>query len=136
MTVAGAEAIRRIVEESPHVKVLVLSASREEPDVLEAVEVGAAGYLLKSATRRSWLPPCRGCGRAPVFTPLLAGLVLAERESTDRPRGRRPDKEPGAAAVHLAQVAEAHQVVRHAAGRCSGCDADLAGAPVIGVQVR
>ena len=33
------EAIRRIVGESPHIKVLVLSASAEEPDVLEAVKV-------------------------------------------------------------------------------------------------
>jgi DNA-binding NarL/FixJ family response regulator len=49
-TVRGVDAIRRIVEESPHVKVLVLSASGEEVDVLEAVKVGASGYLLKSAT--------------------------------------------------------------------------------------
>jgi len=47
-TVPGVEAIRRIVEESPHVLVLVLSASGEEADVLEAVKVGASGYLLKS----------------------------------------------------------------------------------------
>src|ERR687896_1396100 len=48
--VSGVEATRRIVEESPHVKVLVLSASAEEKDVLEAVKAGAAGYLLKSST--------------------------------------------------------------------------------------
>ncbi len=48
--VDGVEATRRIVEESPHVQVLVVSASGEEADVLEAVKAGAAGYLLKSAT--------------------------------------------------------------------------------------
>jgi CheY-like chemotaxis protein len=48
--VPGVEAIRPIVEESPHVKVLVRSASAEEADVLEAVKVGASGHLLKSAT--------------------------------------------------------------------------------------
>ena len=63
-TVTGAEATRLIVEESPHVKVLVLSASAEEADVLEAVKVGAAGYLLKSSTRPSRWTPWSGCGPA------------------------------------------------------------------------
>src|SRR5262249_52743574 len=49
-TVSGVEATRRIVTESPHVRVLVLSASPEETDVLEAVKAGACGYLLKSST--------------------------------------------------------------------------------------
>ena len=49
-TVSGVDAIRQIVEEAPHVRVLVLSASGEESDVLEAVKVGATGYLLKSTT--------------------------------------------------------------------------------------
>ncbi len=78
-TVSGVEATRRIVEESPHIRVLVLSASAEESDVLEAVKAGAAGYLLKST-------PADEIGTAvtrvrngePVFTPSLAGLVLEE----------------------------------------------------------
>jgi DNA-binding NarL/FixJ family response regulator len=36
-TVTGVDAIRQIVEESPHVRVIVLSVSAEEADVLEAV---------------------------------------------------------------------------------------------------
>jgi DNA-binding NarL/FixJ family response regulator len=72
--VGGVEAIRRIVEESPHVKVLVLSASGEEPDVLEAVKVGAAGYLLKSATRAELVDAVqRVRAGEPVFTPRWPG---------------------------------------------------------------
>src|SRR5467141_2454030 len=36
--VDGVEATRRIVESAPHVRVLILSASAEEADVLEAVK--------------------------------------------------------------------------------------------------
>ena len=77
--VSGVEATRRIVEESPHVKVLVLSASAEEQDVLEAVKAGASGYLLKSSTSEELVSAVvRVRDGEPVFTPSLAGLVLDE----------------------------------------------------------
>jgi DNA-binding NarL/FixJ family response regulator len=79
-SVSGADATRRIVEESPHVKVLVLSATGEEPEVLEAVKAGASGYLLKSETSAEDIAEAVRRVRAgePVFTPSLAGLVLDE----------------------------------------------------------
>jgi DNA-binding NarL/FixJ family response regulator len=78
-TVPGAEATRRIVEEAPHVRVLVLSASGEEADVLEAVKAGARGYLLKSASAEEVADAVRRVHAGePVFTPSLAGLVLDE----------------------------------------------------------
>ncbi|MDQ3956702.1 MAG: response regulator transcription factor [Actinomycetota bacterium] len=78
-TVPGTEATRRIMEESPHVKVLVLSASAEEADVLEAVKAGASGYLLKSSTSDEVVDAIRRVRAGePVFTPSLAGLVLDE----------------------------------------------------------
>jgi DNA-binding NarL/FixJ family response regulator len=89
-TVKGAEATRRIVEESPHVRVLVLSASGEEADVLEAVKAGARGYLLKSATSEEIVDAVRRVhGGEPVFTPSLAGLVLDEFQ---RLASRDPDE--------------------------------------------
>src|SRR5688572_16784887 len=36
-------------------KILVLSASAEQEDVLEAVKAGASGYLVKSASREEFL---------------------------------------------------------------------------------
>jgi DNA-binding NarL/FixJ family response regulator len=89
-TVKGAEATRLIVEESPHVRVLVLSASGEEADVLEAVKAGARGYLLKSATSEEIVDAVRRVhGGEPVFTPSLAGLVLDEFQ---RLASRDPDE--------------------------------------------
>src|SRR5690242_21770502 len=46
---AGLRAIR------PAAHVLVLSASGEQQDVLDAVKAGAVGYLLKSAAREEFL---------------------------------------------------------------------------------
>ena len=64
-------------------KVLVLSASGEQQDVLEAVKAGASGYLLKSATAAELVDAVRrtAAGDA-VFTPGLAGLVLGEYRRT------------------------------------------------------
>ena len=57
----------------------VLSASAEEADVLEAVKVGASGYLLKSATAAELADAVtRVRAGEPVFSPSLAALVLGE----------------------------------------------------------
>lgn len=77
--VSGVDATRAIIEESPHTKILVLSASAEESDVLEAVKAGASGYLLKSSSSADIVDAVlRVRTGEPVFTPSLAGLVLAE----------------------------------------------------------
>ena len=38
-----------MLEQDPSARVLILSASGEQDDVLEAVKAGATGYLVKSA---------------------------------------------------------------------------------------
>ena len=58
---------------------LILSASGEQADVLEAVKAGATGYLVKSASREELLDAVRRVAAGDtVFTPGLAGLVLGE----------------------------------------------------------
>jgi len=46
---SGVDAIEGILAKLPDTRVLVLSASGEQPDVLAAVKAGATGYLVKSA---------------------------------------------------------------------------------------
>ncbi len=77
---SGVEVARAV---SASTKVLVLSASGEQQDVLEAVKAGASGYLLKSATAAELVDAVRrtAAGDA-VFTPGLAGLVLGEYRRT------------------------------------------------------
>ncbi|MFC4907780.1 response regulator [Actinomadura gamaensis] len=77
--ISGVEVTRGLVAADPPVRVLVLSASGEQQDVLEAVKAGATGYLLKSAAREEFLAAVRTAGNGDaVFTPGLAGLVLGE----------------------------------------------------------
>lgn len=94
-TVGGVEATRQIVEASPHIKVLVLSASAEEADVLEAVKAGAVGYLLKSALRQEVVDAVvRARDGHPVFTQSLAGLVLGEFRRMASSTARGDPSEP------------------------------------------
>ncbi|WP_033424245.1 response regulator [Actinomadura flavalba] len=77
--ISGVEVTRRLVAAEPPVRVLVLSASGEQQDVLDAVKAGATGYLLKSAGREEFLTAvARTATGDAVFTPGLAGLVLGE----------------------------------------------------------
>ena len=67
------------VEVTRGLRVLVLSASGEQQDVLDAVKAGAVGYLLKSAARPEFLDAVRRTADGDaVFTPGLAALVLGE----------------------------------------------------------
>jgi DNA-binding NarL/FixJ family response regulator len=75
----GVEVTRSVLEQDPSARVLILSASGEQHDVLEAVKAGATGYLVKSAHSRELVDAVRGVAAGgTVFTPGLAGLVLGE----------------------------------------------------------
>lgn len=79
LDMSGAEVTRQLLTASPEVRVLMLSASGERQDVLDAVTAGASGYVLKSAQLAELVAAVRAtaAGQA-VFTPGLAGLVLGE----------------------------------------------------------
>ncbi|WP_030203665.1 response regulator transcription factor [Streptomyces sp. NRRL S-87] len=75
----GVQVCKELVAADPSLRVLVLSASGEHADVLEAVKSGATGYLLKSAGADELIDAVRRTAAGdPVFTPGLAGLVLGE----------------------------------------------------------
>jgi DNA-binding NarL/FixJ family response regulator len=84
--ISGVEVTRGLQAAYPAARVLILSASGEHRDVLDAVKAGATGYILKSASRAELLDAVQrtGLGDA-VFSPGLAGLVLGEfrRLATD-----------------------------------------------------
>ncbi|SHE62453.1 response regulator [Streptoalloteichus hindustanus] len=76
---SGVDATRWITTELPATRVLVLSASGEHSDVLEAVKAGASGYLVKSASVAELVDAVqRTAAGDAVFTAGLAGLVLGE----------------------------------------------------------
>jgi DNA-binding NarL/FixJ family response regulator len=76
---SGVDATRAIIAANPAARVLVLSASGEDADVLQAVKAGATGYLVKSASRDELVAAVGRVARGDaVFSPGLAGLVLGE----------------------------------------------------------
>jgi DNA-binding NarL/FixJ family response regulator len=90
----GVEVTADVLGHDPSARVLVLSASGEQHDVLEAVKAGATGYLVKSASKEELLDAVRRVAAGDsVFTPGLAGLVLGEfrRMSEGVPGGSEPE---------------------------------------------
>jgi len=80
----GVAAISGILQRLPDTRILVLSASGEHQDVLDAVKAGASGYLVKSASITELVAAVeRTAAGAAVFTPGLAGLVLGEFRRLD-----------------------------------------------------
>jgi DNA-binding NarL/FixJ family response regulator len=76
---SGVEVTSEVLGRDPSARVLILSASGEQDDVLQAVKAGATGYLVKSASRAELIDAVRRVAAGDsVFTPGLAGLVLGE----------------------------------------------------------
>jgi DNA-binding NarL/FixJ family response regulator len=76
---SGVQATGEILAARPEARVLVLSASGEHTDVLDAVKAGATGYLIKSASAGELVEAVRrtAAGEA-TFGAGLAGLLLGE----------------------------------------------------------
>ncbi|MDO9378869.1 MAG: response regulator transcription factor [Nocardioidaceae bacterium] len=89
----GVAVTKQVVERDPSIRVLILSASGEQQDVLDAVKAGATGYLVKSASRETLVDAVHAVSRGEtVFTPGLAGLVLGEyRRLSEAPASEEPD---------------------------------------------
>jgi DNA-binding NarL/FixJ family response regulator len=68
--VGGIEATRRILHNSPHISVLVLSMFEDDDSIFAALQAGARGYLLKGALRAEILRAIRAVatGEA-IFAP-------------------------------------------------------------------
>jgi len=94
----GVEVTAEVLQQDPSARVLILSASGEQADVLDAVKAGATGYLVKSASKVELLDAVRRVADGDtVFTPGLAGLVLGEfRRMSD---GGGPDPDPSQPAL-------------------------------------
>jgi len=94
---SGAEVARRLLAAQPSVRVLMLSASGAQQDVLDALTAGAVGYVLKSAQVTQLVEAVRSAAAGqPVFTATLAGLVLGEYRRLFRTDSRDAAGEQGA----------------------------------------
>jgi DNA-binding NarL/FixJ family response regulator len=76
--VNGIEATRRILQESPSVRVLVVTLFEDEDSVFMALRAGARGYVLKDADEEEVVHAIRAVGKGEaIFSPAVATRVLA-----------------------------------------------------------
>ena len=90
----GVEAIRRLRETAPDIRVLVLTTFDSDTDVLPAVEAGATGYLLKDAPRDELLRAVHAAylGQA-VLAPSVAQKLLGRVRTPAAPTEQLTDRE-------------------------------------------
>lgn len=90
---SGAEVCAALAAAQVPTRILILSASGDHQDVLDAVKAGALGYLVKSAGREEFLAAVRATAAGePVFTAGLAGLVLGEFRRVKAAGGGSPER--------------------------------------------
>ena len=74
----GIEATRRIVADSPHIKVLVLTMFDDDDSIFSALRAGARGYLLKGADQEQIHAAVRAAANGEIiFGTQLAARMLA-----------------------------------------------------------
>jgi two-component system NarL family response regulator len=92
---SGIEATRRILEQMPAAKVLVLTISDAERDVSEAILAGARGYLLKESTLEEIVGGIRSAalGQSTLSPRVAAGLLDRLRALEQSGRAREGEAE-------------------------------------------
>lgn len=73
----GVATTRRLLQEQPKRRVVVLTTYETDADILRAVEAGAAGYLLKDASRTELAEAIRAAARGEtVLAPSVASRLV------------------------------------------------------------
>jgi DNA-binding NarL/FixJ family response regulator len=73
----GIQATRKIAEQYPRVKVLVLTTYGDDEWVLDAIRSGAAGYLLKGTPRHALIAAVKGTSAGETHVdPAVAGRLF------------------------------------------------------------
>jgi DNA-binding NarL/FixJ family response regulator len=76
--VNGIEATRRILQESPNIRILVVTLFEDDDSVFMALRAGARGYVLKDADEEEMLASIRAVGKGKaIFSPAIATRLLA-----------------------------------------------------------
>jgi DNA-binding NarL/FixJ family response regulator len=89
----GIEATRSIVEADPGARVLMLTISTDDDDVLDALAAGACGYLLKSAPADEIVRAIEaaGAGDSTISPQIATRLVARVRATARTPASRQSE---------------------------------------------
>jgi DNA-binding NarL/FixJ family response regulator len=93
--VNGIEATRRILQESPTVRILVVTLFEDDDSVFMALRAGARGYVLKDADEEEIVLSIRAVSKGEaIFSPAIATRVLAFFATSPPPGGATPQAFP------------------------------------------
>lgn len=82
---SGLEAARRILQEQPDTKIVMLTVSEADEDLFEAIKAGARGYLTKDLPARQMVEMLIGVARGEAcFSGLIAAKILRELQQPAR----------------------------------------------------
>ncbi len=81
--ISGAEATAKMSMTAPTTRVLVLSASNQDADVMDAIMAGACGYLLKDSSIHDLVTGIRAAAQGEsLISPAIASKVLGRLRAT------------------------------------------------------
>jgi len=98
--VNGIEATRRILHDSPHIRILVVTMFEDDGTVFAAMRAGGRGYILKDAEKENILRAIQAVANGEaIFSPTIATrLIISSRHKHPRYPGK---------SFHLSQSASA-----------------------------
>jgi DNA-binding NarL/FixJ family response regulator len=115
--VNGIEATRRIVQASPHIRVLMLTMFEDDESIFAAVRAGARGYLLKGAVQEETLRAIRAVAHGEaIFGPAIAERLIHYFGST------RPTAKSGPAQFFPELTEREYEILTLIAQRKSNAD--------------
>ena len=114
------------------------AARRPSYEELAALVVGQAEQIARLEAEIAELKRQLGHELANSSKPPSSDSPFAKPapKSLRRKSGRKPGGQPGHPGSTLALVADPNERMRHEPGPCTGCGADLADAPEVGVERR
>ncbi len=86
----GIQTVANLTQKLPHVKVIGMGLIPSQQDIVEFIEAGAAGFILKDATVADVLGTIRAAANGTkVLPPLLTGSLFSHVIDHARRRGKR-----------------------------------------------
>jgi DNA-binding NarL/FixJ family response regulator len=86
----GLHVVKTLTKEMPHTKVIGMGLIPSQLDIIEIVEAGAAGFILKDASIDEFLETIRSVARGEkVLPPLLTGSLFSHVVEHALQRGKR-----------------------------------------------
>ena len=87
----GVQAIQEIIEKMPEARILVLTSFGEDSKIIQSIQAGAAGYILKDTAPEELLEAIRRVHhRQPVIPPaILMKLMQGLKQHPEEPNGSK-----------------------------------------------